>query len=134
MTGDREVHLAESERRDIWALPEIESLKIERVGYREARRHVVAGKVVERSEGVEIAIRTTGEIPIRALSPALHVGKTEVAENEQLDATSYRFFVLDEAALENGAAIYLGWVGHPPRKARTKFRYERPGDRVTRTR
>src|SRR5881392_1803262 len=100
MTDDREVHIAESERRDLWALPEIESLRIERVGYREPRRHVVSGKVVEFSEGVEIAVRTTGEIPIRALSPALHVGDIEVAENEQLDATSYRFFVLDEERSE----------------------------------
>jgi len=134
MTGDREVHLAESEQRDLWALPEIESLTIERVGYREARRHVVSGEAVERSEGVEIAVRTTGEIPIRALSPALHVGKAEVAENEQLDATSYRFFVFDEEVLEDGAPISLGWAGHPPRRVRTKFRYERPGDRVTRRR
>jgi hypothetical protein len=132
MTDDREVHLAESERRDLWALPEIESLRIERVGYREPRQHVVSGKVVEFSEGVEIAVRTTGEIPIRALSPALHVGDIEVAENEQLDATSYRFFVLDEEALEDGAPISLGWVGHPPPERRTKFRYEGPGDRVTR--
>lgn len=135
MTGDREVHLEEPERRDLWTLPEIESLRIERVGYRKARRHVVSGKVLERSEGVEITVGTTGEIPIRALSPALHVGKAEVAENEQLDATSYRFFVLDEEALQDGAPIYLGWVGLPPRRrARTKFRYERPGDRVTRRR
>jgi hypothetical protein len=134
MTSDREVEVAESEQRDLWALPEIESLTIERVRYREARRHVVSGKVVEFSDGVEIAVRTTGEIPIRALSPALHVGKVEVAENEQLDATSYRFFVLDEQALEDGAPIALGWVGHPAPERRAKFRYERPGDRVSRRR
>ena len=84
MTGDREVHLAESERRDIWALPEIESLKIERVGY---RGHAGTSSRA-RSSSAARASRSpsgpTGEIPIRALSPALHVGETEVAENEQL--------------------------------------------------
>lgn len=134
MTGDQGVHVPESEQPDLWALPAIESLSIERVGYREARRHVVSGKVVERSESVEITIQTTGEIPIRALSPALYVGNAEVVENEQLDTTSYRFFVIDEGALKDGAPIQLGWVGHPPRRARTRFRYQRPGDRVTRRR
>jgi len=134
MTADRDVHLAESEQKDLWTLPEIESLSIERVGYRDPRRHVGSGKVTELSQGIEITVRTTGEIAIRALSPALHVGKAEVAENEQLNATSYRFFVLDEEALEDGAPITLGWVGHPPTERRSKFRYERPGDRVTRRR
>jgi hypothetical protein len=130
--GDSESRQPAPPGRDLWALPEIRSLTIERVRYRSPRRHAVAGEVVEFDEGVEITLETNGEIPIRALSPALHVGSTELAENEQVDATSYRFFVLDEAAVRSGDPITLGWAGHPPAKAKADFRYEAPAGTVTR--
>ena len=132
MQGDSESRLPPPTRRDLWALPEIEALKIERVRYRDARKHVVAGKVVELSEGIEIVVQTDGEIPMRALSPALYIGSTELAENERVSPTSYRFFVLDEKALQAGAAITLGWVGHPASKTGSKFRYEAPPAGATR--
>jgi hypothetical protein len=116
---------------DLWALPEIESLKIERVRYRQARKHVVAGELVEFAEGIEIVVQTRARIPIRALAPALHVGAAELAENEQVDATTYRFFVLDEMAMPEGAPIALGWVGHPAPRTETRYRFERPGSAVT---
>jgi len=132
MQGDSESRLQTAPRRDLWALPNIETLTIERVQYRPARKHVVAGKVVEFSEGIEIVVQTDGEIPMRALSPALYIGSTELAENERVTATSYRFFVLDKKALQAGAPISLGWVGHPAPKTRSKFRYQAPPPRATR--
>ena len=126
MQGDSESRLPPPPQRDLWALPNIEALKIERVQYRNARKHVVAGKVVELTEGIEIVVQTDAEIPMRAMSPALFVGSTEVAENERVTATSYRFFVLDEEVLQADAPITLGWVGHPAPKTRSKFRYEAP--------
>jgi hypothetical protein len=132
MQSDSESRLPQPPRIDLWALPNIEAIKIERVRYREARKHVVAGKVVEFSEGIEIVVQTDGEIPMRALSPALYIGSTELAENERVTTTSYRFFVLDEKALQAGAPISLGWVGHPAPKTRSKFRYQAPPPRATR--
>lgn len=126
MQGDSESRLQTASKRDLWALPNISTLTIERVQYRPVRKHVVAGKLVEFSEGIEIVVQTDGEIPIRALSPALHVGSAELAENERVSPTSYRFFVLDEDALRVGAPITLGWVGHRAPKARSKFRYAVP--------
>ena len=111
MPSDSESRRPAPQSPDLWALPDIESLKIEQVRYRQARKHLVAGEVVEFVEGVEIIVRTQGEIPIRALSPVLHVGAAERAENEQIKAMTYRFFVLDEKALQAGAPITLGWVG-----------------------
>jgi hypothetical protein len=132
MQGDSESRQPGPQKRDLWTLPAIESLKIERVRYTSSRKHVIAGKVVEFKEGIEIIVKTDGEIPIRALSPALHIGSAEVVENERITATSYRFFVLDEKALKPGAPIALGWVGHPAPGRKGKFRYEAPGESVLR--
>ncbi len=102
------------DRRDLWTLPALKGVRSVRVRYRTPRRHFVGGKPVEVDEGVELQIQTDGAIPIRALSPALFVGGTEVAENVTVDETSHRFFVADEQALSDGAEIRLGWVGQPP--------------------
>lgn len=127
MSSDSKSQLPNPPRRDLWKLPSIQSLKIERVQYRNGRKHTVAGTLIELKEGLEILIQTDGEIPVRALSPALHIGRVEVAENERIGDKAYRFFVLNEGELEKGAAIALGWVGAPPPpKAKPKFRYEPP--------
>jgi hypothetical protein len=126
MPSDSESKLPAPPRRELRALPNIQSIKIERVQYKNARKHTVAGKLVELREGVEIIVQTDGEIPVRALSPALHVGSAEIAENERIGDKAYRFFVLDAEALKKGDPITLGWVGARPSKTRTKFRYEPP--------
>jgi hypothetical protein len=133
MTSDSESKLPAPPRRDLWTLPRIEELKIERVRYRVPRQHMVGGREVAFEGGVEILVQTDGEIPIRALSPALFIGSAEVAENEQVEARLHRFFVLDEAALRPGASITLGWVGQaPPKVGAHVFRYEVPRDTVSR--
>jgi hypothetical protein len=124
--GDSEYLPQKPRPRDLWALPKIRGISIERKRYLPPRKHAVAGELVEFGEGVEIVVQTESEIPIRALSPALYVGSIEIAENEQVDATTYRFFVLDEHALREGAPIVLGWVGQPPPKKRSAFRYGVP--------
>jgi len=126
MSSDSESRVPEQPSRDLWHLPKIVKLSIERVRYGNPRRHVVAGRVLELAEGVEILIRTSGAIPVRALSPALYVGGVEVAENEQVAEDQYRFFVLDDERLADGAAIAFGWAGVTGRRARTAYRYRRP--------
>jgi hypothetical protein len=125
-SSDSESHLPSSPARDLWQLPDIKSLKIEHVDYDPPRKHVVHGEVVEFVEGIEILVETDGAIPVRALSPALYVGPVVVAENECLTERKYRFFVLGEDELPEGAPISLGWVGAPAPSGRTKFRYSAP--------
>src|SRR6266536_3048233 len=109
MQGDSELRPQAPPRRNLWALPKITRISIERRQHRPARKHAVTGKIVERTEGIEIVVQTDGAIPVRALSPALYVGSVEIAENEQVDATTYRFFVGDE-----------------PSRTRSNLRYEPP--------
>lgn len=121
------------ERRDLWTLPALKGVRSVRVRYRTPRRHLIDGKPVEIDEGVELQIQTDGEIPIRALSPAIFVGDAQIAENVTVDATSHRFFVADEQALRDGDEIRLGWVGQPPPAAPAAadakgFRYEAPSE------
>ena len=127
MPSDSESRVPEPPSRDLWRLPKITKLTIHRVRYRKPRRHVVAGKVVEFTEGVEILVRTSGEVPVRALAPALYVGGVEVAENEQVSETEHRFFVLDDERLKDGSAIAFGWAGVAGRRVRTGYKYRRPG-------
>ncbi|HEX9277464.1 MAG TPA: hypothetical protein VGA51_13825 [Casimicrobiaceae bacterium] len=134
MQGDSELRPQAPPRRNLWALPKITRISIERRQYRPARKHAVTGKIVERTEGIEIVVQTDGAIPVRALSPALYVGSVEIAENEQVDATTYRFFVGDERALRAGAPIVLGWVGHAPSRTRSNLRYEPPPEVTDTTR
>lgn len=126
MQGDAESKLEPPPQQDIWELPRIRAVRVNRVRYRTPRNHISAGEVVARSEGVEILVETDGEIPMRALSPALHVGGVEVTENERTSETSYRFFVAREEAMRTDDPIVLGWVGHPVPQAEAEFRYAPP--------
>ena len=118
---------------DLWTLPPVEGIGIERVRYRTPRRRVLRGRAEEVAEAVEIVVRTAGPIPVRALSPALFVGGVQVTENVQEDETTYRFFADEE--LPAGEPIVLGWVGQPPPEEHVRAatnRYQPPGDAVTR--
>jgi hypothetical protein len=126
MQSDAESKFQPAPQRDLWELPKLVAVKIERVRYHTPRKHVVGGRVVDFDEGLEIVVETDADIPMRALAPALHVGSAEIAENERTSPNSHRFFVLDEEALRPGDPITLGWVGHPAPDADSWFRYEPP--------
>jgi hypothetical protein len=127
MQSDSESHIPPAEQPDLWTLPDITSVTISRVHYRTPRRHVVTGQVITLDEQVEILVRTDGMIPIRALSPALYIGATEVVENEQVEPDLYRFYLMGTPP-EPGEPIALGWVGHPPTQRESYFQYEQPTD------
>jgi hypothetical protein len=127
MNSDAESRVPAPEQPDLWRLPEITSAEARLARYRPPRRHVVAGRVIEQSEGIEVHVRTDGEIPVRALSPALYIGDTVILESEQLDPNLYRFFVITETP-QPEAPIRLGWVGHSPPPGDTRFRYQPPAE------
>jgi hypothetical protein len=126
MSTDSGGRLPEPSSPNLWDLPKISKVQIERVTYPKPRRHVSGGRVVEFHEGVEILVQTNDEILVRALSPALYVGEVEVAENERVSKAHYKFFVLDEEKLKDGSMITLGWAGVPGKRAKTKFKYRSP--------
>ena len=126
MSSDSEGRLPEPSSPNLWSLPKISKLQIDRVTYSTPRRHVAGGRVVEFYDCIEILVQTDNDIPIRALSPALYVGNIEVAENERVSKGHYRFFVFDEEKLKDGAAISLGWASVTGKRARTKFKYRSP--------
>jgi hypothetical protein len=128
MQGDSGSRLPLPPAPDIWTLPEIESIEIARVRYVPPRVQVMKGRLIEIEEGVEIVVRTSGEIPVRALAPALRVGTAEVAESERFGPCAYRFFVLEEVELVPGAPLSLGWSGIPPREVSTRYCYRPPSD------
>lgn len=136
MTNDASTPKDRRDEPDLWALPKLTRVRSVRVRYLRPRRRLLEGKPVEVSEGVELQVQTDGEIPIRALSPALFIGDAEVAENRtDPDGTTHRFLVDDEAKLADGAEITLGWVGHPPAggsrtAAKAKFRYSAPTETI----
>ena len=125
MNSDAESLVPPPEQPDIWRLPEVIDVEIRRASYRPPRRHMVSGRVIEMSEGIEILVRTDAEIPIRALSTALFVGGIQIAENQQEDPRLLRFFVAGEP-LDDGAPITLGWVDQPPPRAEARFFYQPP--------
>lgn len=131
--GRRESGHGRDGEGDLWSLPPVEAIEIERVRYRTPRRRVLRGRTEAVAESVEIVVRTAGPVPVRALSPALFIGGVQVAENVQDDATTYRFFADEE--LPAGEPIVLGWVGQPPPEEHVRaasYRYQPPGDAVTR--
>ncbi len=127
MSSDSESKLPNEQLRDIWTLPAISAVSIRRVRHERARQHTIAGRLVDFDEGVEIIIETDGQIPIRALAPALHIGAAELTESAQVDERTHRFFVLDESMLVSGEQILLGWVGHRVQATQPgEYRYEAP--------
>jgi hypothetical protein len=114
------------QHEDIWSLPAITALEIVRRRYRRPRKYQRAGRLVEIAEGIEIIIETDDEIPARALSPVLNVGRTQVTEALATGHRTYRFAVVDEDALHEGAPIRLGWIGLPPPDGAARFSYHAP--------
>ena len=132
IAGDSGSRAPDRPSPDLWKLPEIETLRIDRVRYKKPRKHTVAGRLVEHDEAIEILVKTKGDIPVRALSPALDIGATQVVENEVAGEMTLRFFVTDEAALRDGAPITLGWAGQAPPRGKAKFQYRKPTEVVER--
>lgn len=114
-------------RADLWRLPEVEAVEAKLVRYEPpVERYEGPGQVRKYHEAVEILVRTSGELPVRALSPALYVGDVAIREYEPAGRHLYRFFAFEPEALPPGAPISLGWPDHPVPRRETKFRLQVP--------
>lgn len=119
--GSRE---PEAPRAD-FELPELVDVRIRRVQFEPPKLRNFESTFAERHEAVEFVITTDRPIPIRALGPALFVGKTPVTETSPLrKKNAYRFLAFDPQSLKPGAPISLGWSGQPRGERKSQFVYE----------
>ncbi len=126
MSTDAESREAPAPRPDLWALPEIVGIEIERRQYPEPRVYYEGTRRVEVKEAVEIRVRTSAEIKARAITPALYVGDVPLPEFETTGPNQYRFFAYEPGRLPDDAPIALGWPGEPEPRQESRFRYEAP--------
>jgi len=115
-----------AEPRPDWRLPSIIDIRIRRVRFRPQKLKHFKSSLTRFKKAVEFKVKTSGPMPLRALSPALFVGETQVIESEPVDSdgTSLRFLSFSPETLPPGAPISWGWIGSA-RKDRqtTKFKY-----------
>jgi hypothetical protein len=112
-----------------WSLPEIVDIKIMRISYQGPKRRFFVSYLAKYTEAIEFLVKTTGPLPIRALSPVLYVGDVPINEYEVVGENIFRFLAFEPDQLVEGAPISLGWPGQPPEKRiKTRIRYELNGD------
>lgn len=110
--------------RNLWRLPQVLSVEVRRAVYREPRIYWVGTEDKRARQAVELQVRTSASLPIRALSPVLFVGDVPVTECQQAGKNLYRYFAYDVERLRPGAPISLGWPGRARPRATTRFRYQ----------
>jgi hypothetical protein len=110
-----------------WQLPSIVNIEVKRVQYDPPKQFWVARQVLEVRDGLELLVQLAGALPSRALSPALFIGETAVADYEIAGPNLYRFFVINPTALQPGASISLGWPQLPKQRIASNFRFQTSG-------
>lgn len=108
---------------DLWELPKVLDVQIKLRHYERPRVHTVGLELVEAKSALEFTVETDNPFPIRAIGPALIVGRHEISEAEEMDERHYRFFVYEPDLLRS-AAIWIGWAGYDKPRSRTGFRFE----------
>ena len=93
------------------ALPRIRRWTSTEGRYLRPRRQILAGRLVRQKRGRDRRAHLRPDPDSQRFPPHFDIGVAEVAEGERVDPFTYRFFVLDEAALRAGAPIRLGWAG-----------------------
>jgi hypothetical protein len=93
----------------LWDLPRVLNIDVRLVSYGTPKIFLVGPEKREIRQAVEITVQTAEPIPARAISPVLFVGNAEVVEMEDLGRNRYKFYALEPARLEQGAAIAFGW-------------------------
>jgi hypothetical protein len=94
-----------------WTLPRIVNVETRLASYPVPKIFYVGTERREVRQAVEITVQTDGPVPVRAISPVLFVGSTQVAEGEIVGENRYKFYAIEPAQLQSGAAIAFGWPG-----------------------
>lgn len=112
--------------RPSWDLPEIVEVQTLNTPFEPHQLRNFRSSFEAKTEATEIQIRTNSPIPIRALSPVLHVGNVVLTESEQIGENLYRFWAFEPNRLEAEAPISLSWTNTPNEQLQEpQFRYNR---------
>jgi hypothetical protein len=105
-------------------LPEIVSVKAHRVVSKKPWVRVLKGQELSYNEAIQFTVKTSGDFPMGAYSPALYVGEIQVDYWIGLEKNRYAFLAFDLDKLEEGAPIRLGWFKpRPSKEPKAKFYY-----------
>jgi hypothetical protein len=107
-----------------WQLPEVVGIHARHARYAEPKLRYVGTKLMEWREAVEFLVRTAGEFPARALSPALFVGDKAISNYDVVGPNQYLFYAFDFRDLQEGTPIFIGWPQIPEAKVPTRFRLQ----------
>lgn len=114
--------------RDIWSLPEIVSVSVRHRRFDSSRRITVRGEDHYLDEGLEVIVRLSAPLPIRALGPVLWVGDQPLSIAESDGEREYRFLAPEPEALQEGAPIALSWGTGGARQGENRHHFEPPGE------
>jgi hypothetical protein len=115
-----------ADSRPGWELPEIVEVRTLNNSFEPRQLRNFRSSLEANPEATEFQIRTASPIPIRALSPVLHVGNIVLTESEQIGENLYKFWALEPNRLEDEAPISLSWTNTPDAQIQeSQFRYNR---------
>lgn len=115
-----------ADSRPGWELPEIVEVRTLNNSFEPRQLRNFRSSLEANPEATEFQIRTASPIPIRALSPVLHVGNVVLTESEQIGENLYKFWALEPNRLEDEAPISLSWTNTPDEQLQeSQFHYNR---------
>ena len=115
-----------ADSRPAWDLPAIVEVQTQNVPFESPQLRNFSSSLDAKTEATEIQVRTNSPIPIRALSPVLHVGSVVLTESEQIGENLYKFWAFEPNRLEDEAPISLSWTNTPNQQFQdSQFRYRR---------
>jgi len=113
-----------ADSRPSWELPEIVEVQTLNTPFEPRQLRNFRSSLEVKTEAIEFQVRTNRPIPIRALSPVLHVGNVVLTESEQIGENLYRFWAFEPNTLETEAPISLSWINTPNEQLQeSQFRY-----------
>ncbi|HSF49530.1 MAG TPA: hypothetical protein VLA74_02115 [Nitrososphaeraceae archaeon] len=108
-------------------LPSIKDIQIKLIPYKPPKHRYFESSFSKYTQAIEFTVLTDNPIPIRALSPALYVGKIPATEGESLSENKYRFLAFEINKLQDNEPIYFAWQGDPEAlRIKTRFTYKKP--------
>jgi hypothetical protein len=123
MSNDSGERLPDPPRVDL-EMPDVLRVEMRATTFEPRQPRNFESTLPRSDDAVEFVVETDGPIPIRALGPALYVGKTPVTEVTEVGPNTYRFVAPARRDLKRDAEIRLGWTGRPPAEGRaTRFTF-----------
>jgi hypothetical protein len=108
-------------------LPTIKDMQIKLISYEPPKHRYFESSFSKYTQAIEFIVVTDSPIPVRALSPALYIGKISVTEGESLSENEYRFLAFEINELKDNEPIYFAWQGDPEElRIKSKFTYKKP--------